>query len=225
MIKKLMASIIILGFLLSGVSVYGFIFVPPPPQTFVGGGFVYAVEYQCGNWYSSASAGGPPFNPNQALPGDYDIVVLVHNNQPKAQIVYMKILAIGTFAGNGAFSNRSLWVKNPNTNHYRFVIQPDGALYIDCSEMLNILNYGGYGYSTGFIIISQPTLPQLPATVAEPSIVGLTPLDVVAAYTYQVIGAVNSPNTGGSNNVVYISGTREASVPIPIQCATSPTTC
>jgi hypothetical protein len=195
--KKLIAAVIILGFLASGISAYGFTFVPPPRQTFTGVGIVYTVEFECGNLY--------PNEPNNGvLPGLYATRILLHNNQPKAQFVYIKIL--------DGFHNLTSWVKNPYTNLYRFVIQPDGLLDIDCNEIESSLPVplSSPVFWEGFIIISQPNAQ------------GNSPaqLDVAAAYTFEAF-QLSSTSTGtstivgGSKNVVYISGTKVASVPTP----------
>ena len=203
--KKSLALLLSLVALASFSTAYGFTFVPPPSQVFGGFGMTYTVEYECG---------APLYNPANLqqvyapfAPGAYNTDILIHNNQPRASFLYIKIL--------DGYNNLSVWATNPTVKGmvaYRFPIQPDGLLFIDCSQIIAAEAQGkpfSSSFASGLIILSQPG-----AIVA---------LDVIAAYTVEGIANFQGAPYGVSKDVVVYTGTRVTSVPEP--CAPSFAAC
>ena len=164
---------------------HAFTFVPPPLQSFDGRGITYAVDYACGE-----ATGVEYFG----VYGEYHTAIVIHNKQSTSTFIYIKIL--------DAYNNLSLWAKNPTTTEYRFPIQPDGLLYIDCKEIATAEGFGSSFpccvFLYGLIVISQPS-----ATTA---------LDIIG--TYQTLDSALSSSPLGTNLVIY-PGTSVLNVPVP----------
>ena len=152
--------------------------IPPPKQAFDKSGFIYTVEYECGSLEGDYS---------YALAGSYRTAIMIHNPTDRNQTFAIKYLSLLSTGGTGGIG--AVW------DEFTYLLQPDGALELDCSE---ILSYVGGDYSTGFVIISHPLL-------RAPKV----PLDVIVAYTYQ------SPYGGAGKDVERIPGVYVSKVPIP----------
>lgn len=189
--RSLVGALVIIVSVMSLISAYGFFVTPPPTQQFLGAGFVYTAEFECGI---------PPGSVGFALvPGGiYHTFILVHNNREFSQKVWVKVVTTVALI----FSPLSFWA---NDNGY--TLQADAVLTIDCQEIFQ--HYGRVpdksfpGFIMGHVVISHPTTQT-------------TPLDVSASY---LSGDHNDSLV--SKTVILIPGVSVPQVPVPPACVSS----
>jgi len=190
--KKLIAVSIIVGFLMSVMSVCGYVVVTPPPSdiAFASSGATYTAYYQCGT---------EPY-----LGVTHDFYLRIHNTKKTQQYFYVKILD-----EISAWAQPSYWFAYGAagaTKYYRFPIDPDALVALDCSFILGNLYPPGLTWGRGVIILSHPG--------------AATDLDVIATEISYVGGP---PPSVYNEQVVYVPGVKVSKIPTPCVIPTGKT--